>query len=138
MRVWNQTWTFSQPRSSTDEADDNCPMWASAGKTCPLCKTPSTQQFCRSCPPTAIPHPRHDHSPKLVGNASGVCGLCSQRVLPAGQGEWRDCACGLLREDIIDRMKRISLGDRENQEDEEETRGRRGREEKEEAERGRR
>jgi hypothetical protein len=40
----------------------------------------------------------------------------------------------LLREEIIDRMKRISLGEREHQEEDEETRGRRGREEKREAE----
>ena len=106
------------------------------GKNCPLCKTDRANQFCRECPPTAIPHPRHDHDPKLVGNASGVCDMCTSRVLPTGSGEWRDCACGLMREDIIKRMKRISLEDREGEEDAEERRGRRGREEKEEAERG--
>ena len=62
--------------------------------------------------------------------------MCSQRVIPLGAGEWRDCACGLNREEIIERMKRISLGEREECESARERRGRRGREEKEEAERG--
>lgn len=62
--------------------------------------------------------------------------MCSQRVIPTGSGEWRDCACKLGREMIIDRMKRICLEEREEHEEEEERRGRRGREEKEEAERG--
>lgn len=64
--------------------------------------------------------------------------MCCQRVLPTRGVEWRDCACGLLREDIIERMKRVSLGDRAEEEMEtEEVRGRRRREEKVEAERGR-
>ena len=55
--------------------------------------------------------------------------------MPTGSGEWRDCACGLSREEMIARMKRITLCDREEQEEVEERRGRKGREEKEEAER---
>ena len=102
-----------------------------------MCHTSPTEQFCRTCP-TSVPHPRHDHDPKLVGNANGVCPLCAQRIIPAGQGEWRDCACGLRREDMIERMKKLSLGEEEdrrgNEEDEQESLLR----EKEEAERGRR
>lgn len=119
-----------------DDQEDDDGYWSAKGKPCPQCKTPATEQFCRSCPATAVPHPRHDHPPKLVGNANGICPLCSKRALPTGAGEWRDCACGLLREEMIERMKRISLGAREEVCEDEERREQRIREEKEAAERG--
>ncbi|ORX40882.1 hypothetical protein BD324DRAFT_612440 [Kockovaella imperatae] len=105
---------------------------------CPLCKTPAKDQFCQTCPPTSIPHPRHDHPKKLVGTSDGTCPSCTYRSVPAGGGaEWRACACGLLREDIISRMKRVTLDERELEVEEEQVQGRRWRAEKVEAERGR-
>ncbi|ORY27000.1 hypothetical protein BCR39DRAFT_560276 [Naematelia encephala] len=78
---------------------------------CSLCRRPLSDQLCRDCPRTTVPHPRHDNDPKLVGNARGVCPLCEVRTLPTRTAEWKSCACGMDLEDMQERMRNTALND---------------------------
>jgi hypothetical protein len=73
---------------------------------CPRCHQPPSSQQCQTCPTTTIPHPRHDHPFELVGKHNGICPSCSVSIMPSGLGGWKDCACGLRRDGILERMGR--------------------------------
>ncbi|RSH94654.1 hypothetical protein EHS25_004459 [Saitozyma podzolica] len=73
--------------------------------TCPLCHLPPTSQFCQTCPPTSLLHARHDLDPDLVGDPSGVCKLCAERISGAAEEVWKGCACGMRLEDMEEWME---------------------------------
>lgn len=87
--------------SLADESLDSAP--------CPVCKAPPSEQACRGCV-SAVPHARHDHDPRLVGNPNGVCPRCEKRFITDDiTGKWQDCACGLNIKNIEQRMRAVSL-----------------------------
>lgn len=99
---------------------------------CKICGTPQGQQLCRTCM-TSVPHVRHDHGPKLVGNENGICPDCEYRfVTDDVKSKWADCACGLSLQELEARMRAINLEDAGEEpvtppaHKEEERRGRRG------------
>lgn len=94
---------------------------------CPLCGSTVEDMLCRSCPNSFVPHMRHDHDPKLVGDPRGVCPVCEKTTYPTAGPGWWQCACGVNIEDEDKRMR-----ERLPQEEPEEDWERR----KEEAERG--
>lgn len=73
---------------------------------CPVCGIRPSERICTTCPSGLAPHPRHDHDPKLVGDPSGRCRMCSQGTMPGGSG-FQNCACGMSIEQMEDRMKRM-------------------------------
>ncbi|KAL7422848.1 hypothetical protein Q5752_002144 [Cryptotrichosporon argae] len=74
---------------------------ASNTDPCPLCHLPPSEQLCRTCQ-TTIPHARHDLDPELVGDARGVCRLCSERLIPGGRSrDQKGCACELRDEEGV-------------------------------------
>lgn len=106
---------------------------SSDAEACKLCGTFPSEVLCHKCPPTVIPHLRHDLDPTLIGNKSGVCPLCAGKsFVPDGKPGWNICACGRAIEKTEERMKAFLLemdGDEEGR--------RRVEGMKEEAERGR-
>lgn len=107
-----------------------------ATDACKLCHSRPHEILCQQCPPTVIPHLRHDLDPTLTGNKSGVCPLCAGKsFVPDGGPTWRICACGLAIDKTEERMKAFL---QEMDAEGEESRRRTGATLKEEAERGRR
>jgi hypothetical protein len=108
----------------------------SACGPCKLCGSRPHEILCQRCPPTVIPHLRHDLDPTLTGNQSGVCPLCAGKsFVPDGAPTWQICACGLAIDKTEERMKAfLQEMDTEGQE----SRRRTETTLKEEAERGRR
>lgn len=71
---------------------------------CKVCGTPSGQQLCRTCL-TSVPHVRHDHPPRIVGNEDGICPDCEKRFITDDfNHKWADCACGRSLEQLEERM----------------------------------
>lgn len=68
-------------------------------------------QVCSTCPPTIVPHPRHDHPFSRVGNKDGVCPKCSEGISVNRDynGAWDICACGEDVKAIEERMGRFVL-----------------------------
>lgn len=62
-------------------------------------------KLCQTCPQTALPHPRHDHPPKLVGNEHGVCPVCAESIVPRREPNFEDCACGMSDEYLLQRAE---------------------------------
>jgi hypothetical protein len=79
---------------------------------CPLCGTKTHDRLCSKCQDGTLPHPRHDHDPKLVGDPTGQCPACSRNVMPGGNPTWRDCACGVGIEQMEERMKKVVRDER--------------------------
>jgi len=75
-------------------------------RKCPLCGKDPIDKLCPTCPPSAIPHPRHDHPPKLVGNNQGICPLCAEEVVPRREPNFDDCACGMSTEYLTERFEK--------------------------------
>jgi hypothetical protein len=74
--------------------------------TCSMCGKEPHEKLCLTCPPTSIPHPRHDHPPKLVNNPDGICPVCAVEVAPTGIATWEACACGMSTDYLLQRLKR--------------------------------
>jgi hypothetical protein len=73
---------------------------------CKLCGSRPCDILCQACPPTVIPHLRHDLDPTLVGNKTGSCPLCSGKsFVPDGAPTWQICACGMAIDQTEERMK---------------------------------
>ncbi|TXT14018.1 uncharacterized protein COLE_00211 [Cutaneotrichosporon oleaginosum] len=103
-----------------------------SSEACKICSTPAAEQLCRTCM-SSVPHVRHDHAPKLVGNENGICPDCEYRfVTDDVKNKWADCACGLSLQELEARMRAINLEDVGDEpvtptaHKEEERRGRRG------------
>lgn len=79
-------------------------------RKCPLCGREPHDKLCQTCPPSAIPHPRHDHPAKLVGNERGVCPLCAEEVMPRREPNFEDCACGMDTAYLVERMEKRQRG----------------------------
>lgn len=94
-----------------------CRLAGKGADACKLCGSWPHETLCTKCPPTVIPHLRHDLDPTLIGNKSGVCPLCAGKsFVPDGEANWNICACGMKIEETEDRMKAFILemdGDQE-------------------------
>jgi hypothetical protein len=103
-----------------------------SSEACKVCGTSAAEQLCRTCM-SSVPHVRHDHPARLVGNENGICPDCEYRfVTDDVKNKWADCACGLSLQELEDRMRAINLEDAGEEpvtppaHKEEERRGRRG------------
>ncbi|GMK53466.1 hypothetical protein CspeluHIS016_0100520 [Cutaneotrichosporon spelunceum] len=100
-----------------------------SSEACKVCGTPAAEQLCRLCT-SSVPHVRHDHPPKKVGNENGICPDCEYRfVTDDVKNKWADCACGLSLQALEARMRGVNLEDAgvepaTNEHKEEERRGR--------------
>lgn len=61
---------------------------------------------------SSVPHVRHDHAPRLVGNENGICPDCERRFITDDvKNKWADCACGLSLQELEERMRTVNLED---------------------------
>ncbi|BEI98873.1 hypothetical protein CcaverHIS631_0311720 [Cutaneotrichosporon cavernicola] len=82
-----------------------------SSEACKVCSTPAAEQLCRLCT-SSVPHVRHDHPPKRVGNENGICPDCEYRfVTDDVKNKWADCACGLSLQALEARMRGVDLED---------------------------
>lgn len=79
---------------------------------CPTCGCQRRDSLCSTCPPTIVPHPRHDHPPSLVGNKDGICPVCSDGISVDKDfaHAWDDCACGEDVQAMEERMGKFVEG----------------------------
>ncbi|GFZ42594.1 hypothetical protein JCM24511_00310 [Saitozyma sp. JCM 24511] len=95
LEIW---FSVDQPKS-IDGQINAAPPELSVMRTEKSVIVPST------CPPTSLLHARHDLDPGLVGDPSGVCKLCAERISGAAEEVWKGCACGMRLEDMEEWME---------------------------------
>lgn len=78
---------------------------------CEVCGIPPYERFCHSCPPTILPHDRHDIPLE-------ACEACNpDKMFTEDSGDYSDepnkcskiCACGAGIGDLEERMKAFAL-----------------------------